>query len=267
MTRQCLSALLLAFLTSVACADELTLTPTTSSSGPYGHAILTIPRDQISADVRALRIRDAHGGPSWIVPLIPAAHGPTTCPLSLPPIRVYQNYTIEMLPGSDSQASPLRTTQVAIAWPASQVDRDAFVNANFCSDFDARQSHWPAELRWTLLFSTVMVAMICMAVRLAPWVCRRPMVLLVVPLLATGLAIVYLRARPAILERHTPDGTVTVLTTRRSATWTHDRSLRPVFRDLGAWMEDETVIFPDRIEVPIAPGHVKLFTADAPAKD
>jgi len=265
VTRHLLSIVLLAFLTCIARADEISLTPTESPSAPYGVARLSIPSDQIPSATRAIRVRDALGGPTWIVPIIPATDGPTTYLLPLPPLRVYQDYTIDMLPELDARATSLNSTQVSVAWPASHVNRDAFINPDFCTDFDARQPQWPSAIRWGILFASVLIALLCVAIRLIPWARTRPAILLVIPLLAAGLAILFLRTQPAIVERHTTDGDITILTAQRSATWTHENSFRPVFRDLGGWMEDQTIILPDRIQVPVTPGQVKLLVASPDA--
>ena len=258
MIRRLLIVAILLASASISWAEDARLLPLDGQAYSYSRAALMIPDADFAAGTRAVRFRDALGGPTWIIPVMPATTGGLYAELALPALRSHQDYVVETLAAPTADAPALDTFTLSIIWPTSQVNATEFINPAFAAPFDVRQPTWSTRTKLTLLLGALIVTIVAAGLL---WV-RRPLfrlaALLVLVGSATYGAVSYLARQPAVIVRPASQSDATVLTARRSDVYHLDKPCMPIYLNVSGWIEDRSVISPDGIDVPISPGEVKL---------
>ena len=268
---------------AIAAADvTLTLTPQDKArpgDSPWQTARLTI-RNDTDRLIRAVSLRWEAGGPVLLLP-VPVAPGTTYdgLPIALPALSQHQRYTVRLLQADRLDAAAVAEQAAEITWDPRQVEQTADVvfDPMACADWSEALPRWPGPLLRLLFGLAVLGSVLAGATMLV----RRPglrIAMAAAAVCGTAAAVGLVAARhEALLVRYAgqPEGSLVVLTCRRTSTWTAPGDWVPVYRNAAQMASDTTVLSATHgAKVTISPRQVRLFRrrgrpppASAPAGD
>jgi len=247
--RRCLLAAMLATGAAPAPAEiAVSLAPADPQdpdAAPFRVARLTI--DAADAEeglvVRAVRLREARGGPTFVHAVTVAAGTKHTLDVSLPAVSQEQRYVVELLADDAHPAEVLARATAKIHWPQEQVTDLAFLDPQAYEPWLEELPTWPAALRRTVF---VVLALACLAASAAALIrtpALRAAALVLVAAVATTVAARMLQRAETIVRREADDGDLIVLRCRRTAVWrTRETRLVPIYFNAWHMRQDNMVV-------------------------
>ncbi|HOD79805.1 MAG: hypothetical protein BWX88_02212 [Planctomycetes bacterium ADurb.Bin126] len=249
-------------------AIELSVAPTqVAGNAPYRLALLrvTVPAGQPL--VRAVRLREAQGGPTILQPLTVPPESTQTALVPLPAWSQQHAYRVELLAEDRDDANAiLPARQVALSWPADILDRDA-VFAPWQYEPYQELPRWPAPLLRNVFLAAALFALACTGLLLVRRPLARSLLLIVLAALAGAGTWLLLDQAPLVVHREVArDGSsLHVLTSRRTVQWSVDQPLWPVYFNLRQMRDDSLVVHVGRAtRLTLLPDDVRILRPGPP---
>lgn len=246
---------------------------------PWQTARLTI-RNDTGRLIRAVSLRWKAGGPLLLLP-VPVAPGTVYdgLPVALPALSQHQRYTVRLLQADRLDAPAVAERPADVTWEPRQVEQtaDVIFDPMAYADWAEALPRWPGPLL-RLLFGLLVLGSVLAGAAL---LVRRPGLRIAMAAAAAcgtaaAVGLVVARQEP-LLVRYAgqPEGSLVVLTCRRTGTWTAPGAWVPLYRDAAQMASDTTVLSATHgAEVTVSPGQARLLrrrgrppAASAPAGD
>ncbi len=244
-------------------AVELSVAPAqAASNAPFRLALLRVSVPPGRPLVRAVRLREIQGGPTILQPLTVPPESTQTATVPLPAWSQQHTYRVELLAEErDDADAVLAARQVALAWPADILDRDALF-APWQYDPYQELPRWPAPLLRNVYLAAALFALACTGLFLVRRVLARSLLVIVLAALAGGGTWLLLGQAPLVVHREVArdDFPLHVLTSRRTVQWNCDQPLWPVYFNLRQMRDDSLVIHVGRsCRLTLLPEDVRLL--------
>jgi len=212
---------------------------------PYRRAMLTIDASHADDDqvVRAVALRQAQGGPTFVYTVTVAPKTSQSLPVDLPATSQQQKYNVELLAEAEYPATVLARVTAPIHWPPEHVTALEFFKPQLHEKWADLPPAWSAGVRRNVFVALVLT---CLAGAGAAMLGRRWLrvgALVVIAAAATGSLSALLDGEDIIVQDEVAAESAVVLRARRSAVWRHEGTdLVPLYFAPWHMAEDDTVI-------------------------
>jgi len=230
---------------------------------PFRAARVTIEPGDIpdQAAVRAVLLQPEGGGPTILIPAVLVPGSPTQLVAPLPATSVEQTYRIGLLDADDADAVIVAESRASITWPVESVTPEAFLATEAYRKWEFDLPAWPAGTVRNVFLAAVLVGLATAGLLLVPPGALRAVALGLIVVAACWAMWSVLHSADIVVETTDADGTITVLTCRRTTVWhSDDAGWSPLYFDASQMKSQVVLIRPGRgMSVRLSPSQVQLI--------